>query len=204
MGLDFIRLYPFGYLKIDPFQEYKDLDDLHISVTSFTFAKRKADFSTYERLIQRLGLVASEFSPFQVRIKGLYSFPNAVYSKAHDFPAGSFEAIKKLVDVELEKERFVVPVVAGTSYIPHLTLAMFKTSEVGLLLNAIDSEPFRGHEFGIGIIDELQINEINVTNLPNHALSGRLAFFSNRFKKTKDISQRKTHEKTLIFTRKTG
>lgn len=188
--------------KIDPSQEYYESGDLHISVASFAFVKQRSEFSRYENLVTRLGLVASEFSPFQINITGLYSFPTVIYSRVQDHPAGNLQAIKQRVDTELKREQFVEPIVVGTSYIPHLTIVTFKTNDVSALLNAIQSEAFRSYDFGTGTIEELEIKELNVSSLPNRTLSGRLASFRKRFADTDHARQRQTNKTTLTLTRR--
>lgn len=188
--------------KIDPSQEYKEPDDLHISVTAFAFAKAQSDFSRYESLVARLGLVASEFSSFQVSITGLHFFPTAVYSRVQDHPAGNLQTIKQRVDAELKKEHFVEPIVVGTSYIPHVTLAMFKTDDVSTLHNTVESEPFRSCDFGTGTLEELEITERNVSDLPNRTRASIFGSLRKRFAKTDSVLQQEPANKTALTLRR--
>ena len=188
--------------QIDPSQEYNEPGDLHISVASFVFMKQRSEFSRYENLVARLSQVTSEFSPFQINIRGLYSFPTVIYSRVQDQPAESLQSVKRRVDEELKREQFVEPIVVGTSYIPHLTIATFKTNDVAALLHTIESDPFKSYDFGTGTIEELEIKELNMSDISNRTLAGRFASFRNRFANTDRASQRQNDKTTLTLTRK--
>ena len=188
--------------KIDSSQEYNEPSDLHISVASFVFLKQRSEFSRYENLVARLGQSASEFSPFQISITGLYSFPTVIYSRVQDHPAGNLQAIKQRIDAELKREQWVEPIVAGTSYIPHVTIATFTTNDVRALLHSIESEHFRSYDFGTGTVEELEIKELNVTGLHNHTLAGKLASFRKRWAVTDHTRETQTNKPVLILTRK--
>lgn len=191
--------------KIDSSQTYSDPSDLHISVSSFMFEKSKTDQSTYEYLISCIGRIASEFAPFQIRMQGLDFFPTVIYSRVFDHSKDTLGVMKRLIEAELGGVGFVKPIAQGTSYIPHVTILRFSNDERAALLNAINSPFLKNRDYGTGIIQELQIKELNTSNLPNFTLKRIFSSIRKRDVPNKDMIDENQKVKNgigLTLTRK--
>ena len=107
----------------------------------------------------RIKEIVSEFSPFEIEIRGLDAFPTAIYAKVDD--KGKFKEINERILEELrgdvESSRF-----DADEFVPHVTLATFNTKDVSKLLDKIGSPEIREKEFGQAGVFELEAVQMNV------------------------------------------
>lgn len=144
---------------VDPRQLYSNPSTFHVSVKGLGYLEDEVDRDKYETVLHKIKKIASEFSPFEVSLKGVDAFPTAIYAKVVD--GGRFkeinERILKELDGEVERSRF-----DAKEFVPHVTLATFNTKDVSALLGAINSEEMRNFEFGSAGVFEIEAVRVNL------------------------------------------
>ncbi len=140
---------------LDSRQLFAKPSTFHVTVKVLNVLEEgKITAGKLESLISRTQKVVSEFSPFEISLKGLGVFPTAVYAKVED-PLDQFRMINKRIIEELgtlvEKGQF-----DGDAYIPHVTLATFNTKEADELLAKVKSPDLQELHFGAANVLELE------------------------------------------------
>lgn len=143
----------------DPRQLYSNPATFHVPIKGLGYLEEEIDRNKYETVLLKIKQIASEFSPFEVSIRGIDTFPTAIYAKVHD--GGRFKEINERILHELEgmveKSRF-----DAEEYVPHVTLATFNTKDVSHLLEMIKSDDIRDSDFGSAGVYEMEAVRVNL------------------------------------------
>ncbi len=144
---------------IDPRQLYANPATFHVPIKGLGYLEDEVDRNKYESVLHKIKAILSEFSPFEVTLRGVEAFPTAVYAKVHD--DGRFKEINERIlqelDGEVEKSRF-----DAEEFVPHVTLATFNTKDVSPLLKFIESEELKDRDFGAAGVYEIEAVRVNL------------------------------------------
>ena len=144
---------------VDTRQLYSNPATFHVPVKGLGYLEEELDRNKYEMVLQKISNITSDFSPFEVSIKGVGAFPTAVYAKVAD--DGRFKEINEKILEELgdevEKSRFD----AG-EFVPHVTLATFNTKDVAPLLDTIRKPEICERNIGVAGVYEIEAVRVNL------------------------------------------
>jgi 2'-5' RNA ligase len=143
--------------QVDNRQLFAKPSTLHITVKGFGLIGRGIDIEKQRLILLRSREMISEFSTFQIRLKGLSYFPTSVYIKVED-PLDQFRMINKRLIAELgglvEKSQY-----DGDLFIPHVTIATFNTIDCDDLISKLKSEEMQEKDLGPLEVLELEAVE---------------------------------------------
>lgn len=146
-----------GLKQVDNRQLYAKPSTLHITVKGFGLIGKGIDQEKQRLILLRCREMVSEFSTFQIRLKGLSYFPTSIYIKVED-PLDQFRMINKRLIAELgglvEKSQY-----DGDSFIPHATIATFNTTDCDALISKVKSEEMQEMDLGPLEVHELEAVE---------------------------------------------
>jgi len=144
---------------IDSRQLYSNPATFHVPIKGLGYLEDEVDRVKYETVLQKIKKIASEFDPFEVRLRGVEAFPTSIYVKIED--GGHFKEINERILGELggvvEKSRF-----DADEFVPHVTLATFNTKDVARLLEAIKMDGVRERNFGEAGVYEIEAVRVNL------------------------------------------
>jgi 2'-5' RNA ligase len=144
---------------VDSRQLYSNPATFHVPIKGLGYLEEELDRNRYETVLQNITRIISEFSPFEVSIKGVDAFPTAVYAKVAD--EGRFKEINERIleklEGDVEKSRF-----DAEEFVPHVTLATFNTKDVSLLLEMIQRPDIRDRDFGSAGVYEIEAVRVNL------------------------------------------
>jgi 2'-5' RNA ligase len=142
--------------QIDNRHLYARPSTLHITVKGFGLIGKGIDQEKQRLILLKSREIVSEFSTFQIRLKGLSYFPTSIYIKVEDF-LDQFRMINKRLISELgglvEKSQF-----DGDSFIPHVTIATFNTADCDELISKVKSEEMQ--ELDLGPLEVLELEAV--------------------------------------------
>ncbi len=141
---------------VDDRQLYAKPSTLHITVKGFGLVGKRIDQEKERLILLKSKEIVSEFSAFQIRLKGLSYFPTSIYIKVED-PLDQFRMLNKRLIAELggliEKSQY-----DGDSFIPHVTIATFNTTDCDALISNVKSEEMQ--EKDLGPVEVLELEAI--------------------------------------------
>lgn len=142
---------------IDKRHVYAKPSTLHITIKAFGMLGAGIDEIKLGSILSRTEKVVSEFSPFEISLKGVSFFPTSIYVKVED-PLQQFRMInKRLTDEfgdEIEKSEY-----DADAFIPHVTIATFNSKEAPEVISKVKSGEFQNLEFGSAQVFELEAIE---------------------------------------------
>ncbi|MDG6997741.1 MAG: 2'-5' RNA ligase family protein [Nitrososphaerota archaeon] len=144
---------------IDSHQIYTNPCNFHVPVKGLGYLDQEIDRARYELALQAIEKIISEFTPFQIGIRGLGAFPTGVYARVED--EGRFREMNERISTELRGQVDQSPY-DSESFVPHVTLVSFNTKDVGGLLEKINSEEMRNLEFGSAGVFEIEVVRANL------------------------------------------
>ncbi|MHB1909003.1 MAG: 2'-5' RNA ligase family protein [Nitrososphaerales archaeon] len=142
---------------LDKRHVYAKPSTLHVTVKAFGRLGAGIDETKLESILSRTEKVLSEFSPFNINLKGLSFFPTSIYVKVED-PLQQFRMInKRLIEEfgnEIEKSEY-----DADAFIPHVTIATFNSKEAREVISKVKSRESQNLEFGSAQVFELEAIE---------------------------------------------
>lgn len=142
---------------IDKRQLYAKPSTLHITVKGFGLIGKGIDHERQRIILSKTNEILSEFSTFEIKLKGLSFFPTSIYIKVED-PLDQLRMINKRLIAELgdllEKSQY-----DGDSYIPHVTITTFNTKDAEALISKVKSREMQEIDFGTLEVFELEAIE---------------------------------------------
>lgn len=144
---------------IDSRQIYANPCNFHVPVKGLGYLHKEVDREGYETALQTIEKIASEFSPFQLTIRGLGAFPTGLYARVED--DGKFREINEKIATKLKGKVDQSPYDLE-SFVAHVMLASFNTKDVEKLLEKVESEEMRNLEFGSASVFEIEAVRTNL------------------------------------------
>jgi 2'-5' RNA ligase len=144
---------------IDARQLYSNPATFHVPIKGLGYLEEELDRNKYETVLQKISKITSDYSPFEISIKGVDTFPTAIYAKVAD--DSRFKEINERILEELEgdveKSRF-----DSKEFVPHVTLVTFNTKDVTPLLETIQKPEIYERDFGVAGVYEIEAVRVNL------------------------------------------
>lgn len=171
---------------IDPRQIYTSPVNFHVPVKGLGYLGEEIDRAKYEKSLSRIQKIITDFHPFEITMKGLAAFPTGLYAKVLD--DGKFQAINSRISEEL-KGQVDLSKYDSESFVPHVTLTTFNSTDVSKLLGKIESEEMQNRLLGSSGVYEIEVVRVNLIlalgpeETQENALSYVRSFWLGSFKR---------------------
>jgi 2'-5' RNA ligase len=148
------------FKRIDTRQLYSQPANFHISVKGLGSLDAEKNLEKFETSMLKIKKIVSTIEPFEVKIRGIGVFPTSIHALVED-PKNVFKNINVRISDELHGE-VDSSVYDGDSFIPHVTLLTFNTSDVLPLIEKAQSKEMQDLEIGEAGVFEIELVETDI------------------------------------------
>lgn len=131
----------------DPHHLYVQENLFHVTLRQLSVLSEGSNTSIYDNYIRRINSAVKEIKPFEITIKGINNFPNAVFAQV-------FSSGNKLYHFHDILKKAFPKVESVLEFVPHVTIAKFRCKPERLLKAAAR---FENTNFGKQIVDKIAL-----------------------------------------------